>query len=94
MISKEEIKKLAELSRIEISEEEAEALVKDIEPILEYVGQVKEIAGEMDEGVQLGPVYNVMREDKDPTPTGTYSKELIAEFPESQDGYLKVKKIL
>jgi len=98
MISKEDIKKLSELSRIEISDSEAEGLAKDIEPILEYVGQVKSVAGDISNGVEFGPVKNVMREDGPPdgglNEPGTFSKELIAEFPKSENGYLKVKKIL
>ena len=96
MISKEEIKKLADLARIDISEKEAEKLGGEIDSILEYVGQVKSVAGLLsDEAeIELGANYNVMRDDNNANESGAYSKELIAEFPDKEGDYLKVKKIL
>lgn len=93
MISKEDIKRLAELARIEVSDEEASGLGGEISSILEYVGQVKSVVGEYKDGVEMGPVINVMRED-DPNQAKSSPKELIAEFPEKEGDYLKVKKIL
>lgn len=96
MISKEEIKKLADLARIEVGEDEAESLGKEMDAILEYVGQVSNVASQ---GLAMrdefeNQIQNVMRDDVNPTESGTYSAELIAEFPESENNYLKVKKIL
>ncbi|MEK7635312.1 MAG: Asp-tRNA(Asn)/Glu-tRNA(Gln) amidotransferase subunit GatC [Patescibacteria group bacterium] len=101
MISKEEIKKLADLARIDIEEKEAESLSGEMDAILEYVKmvnefQVEEPSPNLGKGDALarGEVVNVLREDQDPTNSETYSKELIAEFPKSDKNYLKVKKIL
>ena len=102
MVSKEDIKKLADLARVEVADEEAESLAGEIDAILAYVGQVKEVVGNTgfpspDKGEGLREArcgVNIMREDINPTESGTYSKELIAEFPESENNYLKVKKIL
>ena len=86
-----DVENLAELARIELSLEEKTALLKDMEGILEYVNQVKEAKVE-----EVKPVYNlknVWREDKNEE--RDFSKDLIKEqFPDSQDGFLKVKKIL
>lgn len=94
MISTEEIKKLADLSRIELKEEEIEKMCGEIDAVLEYVGQIKSVSGEAGEKIEFGQVHNVLREDKDPTESGTYSELLVAEFPEKEKGFLKVKKIL
>lgn len=94
MVSKEDIKKLADLARIGMGEEEAEGLAGEIDAILAYVGQIKTMAGEEVKSVDVGELRNVMREDANPNEPGTYNKELIAEFPESENNYLKVKKIL
>ena len=94
MISKEEIKKLADLARVDIKEEEQEKLALEIDSILDYVSQVKKIAGDLKEDAEIGPLRNVMREDENPTESETHSKELIAEFPDKEGYYLKVKKIL
>lgn len=94
MISKEEIKKLADLARIEVKEEELEGLGKDMDSILEYVGQVSHFAEAPRDEFEYDQIRNVMRADESPTESGTYSKELITEFPEKDGDYLKVKKIL
>jgi aspartyl-tRNA(Asn)/glutamyl-tRNA(Gln) amidotransferase subunit C len=101
MISKEEIKKLADLARIEIGDDEAEKLGGEMDAILEYVGQIKEITEGKEAGTPplvvrggLGGVINVLRNDENATEPETHSKAIIAEFPKSENNYLKVKKIL
>ena len=93
MISKEEIQKLANLARVDVSEEEAEGLRGDMTEILGYVSQVSEIAEGIIES-EVGVSHNVMREDSNPTPTGSFSKEILEDMPKTENGYLKVKKIL
>lgn len=82
---------LAALARIELKEEEKRELLSDMDSILGYVKQIEGMRteeAELDHGV-----YNVWREDK--IKTRDFSKELIiGQFPDSQDGFLKVKKIL
>ena len=101
MISKEEVKKLAGLARIGVSDEEADKLRGEMDTILEYVKVVSQF--QVDEHtsnentsdqVEIGQLRNIWREDENPTESGTYSKEIIAEFPEKEGDYLKVKKIL
>lgn len=93
-MKEEEIKKLSELARIEISPEERQKLSKDITKILAYVDQIKEVSVGEEAFTVAGDNRNVLREDKDPHESGAYSKEIIEEMPDSEDGYLKVKKIL
>ena len=94
MISEKDIKKLADLARIEIKEEEQKELAKEIDQILDYVKLVSQFHSDSTSESGQGEVINVMREDKNPTESGTYSKELIEEFPDKKGNYLKVKKIL
>lgn len=98
MISKEEIKKLADLARLEMGDEEIEKMRGEMGDILNYVKIIQdfhpdetESKDEVEEG--LG-VFNVLREDTNPTESETYSKDLIAEFPDKEGNHLKVKKIL
>lgn len=93
-ISKEDVKKLAELARIEMKDNEVEELSKEMDSILGYVSQVQEVVGESANDVEIGFVRNIMREDENPNEGGTYSKEIIAEFPDKEGDLLKVKKIL
>lgn len=93
MISKEEVKKLSDLSRIKISDSEAVKFGKEIEEILEYVGTIQKVVSSEDVGIDFGYVHNVMREDEVKN-SGKYREEIIAEFPEKEGDFLKVKKIL
>lgn len=94
MVSKEEIKKLAELARIDIEENEAESLKEDMNVILNYVGQVSEAVKDFKTKDNLEQPYNILREDTDPTESGAFSDAILAEMPKTEKGYLKVKKIL
>lgn len=93
-----DIKKLADLARIDMSESEMEGLAKDFDPVLAYVGQVQEALKSNDEIAENKtddyPLHNVMREDVVTNKQGEYTEKIVAEMPDTQDGYLKVKQIL
>ena len=85
-----DIENLAELAKIELSEKEKNTLLKDLDNILGYVKQI--------EGVDVSEIEedyvkkNVWREDN--IKPSEFSRELIInQFPDSKDGFLKVKKI-
>jgi len=86
-----DVEKLAELARIELSLEEKESLLKDFDSILAYVDTIK--SAEVGEVELKYDLYNSWREDK--LEPRQFSHELIVgQFPDSQYGFLKVKKIL
>ena len=43
MLEIKDIEKLAKLARIELTQEEKEKLLKEVDPILGYVAQLKEV---------------------------------------------------
>jgi aspartyl-tRNA(Asn)/glutamyl-tRNA(Gln) amidotransferase subunit C len=94
MLEIKDIEKLAKLSRIELTQEEKEKLLKEVDPILDFVAQIKEVSSKIDGIPQVGEHRNIMREDFNPTETASNTKVLVEDMPESQDNYLKVKKIL
>lgn len=94
-ISIDEVKKLAELSRIELSEEELEKMRGEIDSILEYVEAIREVP--LPEGVSPSPhlaLENVMREDGEAHEPGAYTEKLLSQAPQRDGKFLKVKKIL
>ena len=93
-MTKEEILHLCTLSRIKLSDQEAEKLNTEIEAILEYVSVVNDIVAEGDLTKVVGPVYNVFREDEVTSGPGEYTDALVEAFPDKQGQHLKVKKIL
>jgi aspartyl-tRNA(Asn)/glutamyl-tRNA(Gln) amidotransferase subunit C len=96
----EEIKKLTELARIEMTDEEMLAMAGDFESILAYVGQIQEVSENLqrqDLCKSKGLAFvleNVVREDIITNEPNSYREEILSEMPETQDGYLKVKQIL
>ena len=92
-----DVENLAELAKLELSSEEKESLLHDMEGILGYVKQIEEV--EVGEVKVSDAHYNVWREDVvvdvNSGEASKFSEDLITEqFPASQDGFLKVKKIL
>jgi len=94
MIKSEDVKKLAELSRIEVSEADIDKMTAEIGGILGYIDRITAVAGDSDESrVESAGTRNVMRSDEfSENPADT--KALLDEAPVTMDGYIKVKKIL
>ena len=71
VITKEEIEKLASLSRIKLNADELKSLHRDINSILSYVKQVQEVASAASAGLSGGifaELKNTMRPDAKPHP--------------------------
>ena len=94
MLEIKDIEKLAKLARIELTAEEKDNLLKEVDPILGYVAQLKEVVSSVGETKKAGELRNVTREDSSPNETASATDVLVADMPESQGNYLKVKKIL
>ena len=92
MITTANIEKLASLARIKISDGEKISMQKDIESILEYVGQVKDI--KTDQANDKPVLRNVMRDDVVTHSSNEYTEALLSLAPSREKNYLKVKKIL
>lgn len=92
----DKVLKLATLSRIRISQGEAEKLSHEFEAILKYVGEVKEVSGA--NSLQLiadsFALKNIMREDGEGHEPGIHTEVLLAAAPAREGNYIKVKKIL
>ena len=92
-MTKEEILHLGHLARIRLSEAEVEQFNGEITEILEYVSVINEIVGDV-ELKQVGPRYNVFREDVITNEPNSYTEDLLKEMPETEGRFMKVKKIL
>lgn len=94
MISKKDIERLAELSRLKLTVEETAAFEKDFTSILEYVGQVSAV--DVDALQEEKPaIRNVMREDVAvPFAVGSSRDALLKAMPERDGDYLLVRKVI
>lgn len=90
----DDIKHLAALSRIRITDSEAEGLKTDIDSVLAYVSTVSDIASADDLTKKVGARFNVFRKDEIINEPGAYTETLLQEAPAKERNYLKVKKIL
>ena len=89
----QDMKKLAMLARLDIPDAELMEIGDSFDSILAYVGQVQEIS-ELALSEPNFRLYNIVRDDVVTNAPGEYTEAIVAQMPQSQDGYLKVKQIL
>lgn len=94
IIDKETVRKLSELARIEpeMDSQKNEKLISDLSSILDYFGELKKIDTEGVSPVIGGAsVESVFRPDE---VRDEHKESLIrSQFPESEDGYLKIPPV-
>jgi len=105
----DDIKKLAALSRVELSSEEEALFASQIGSVLAYIEQIQEVTGATIENADEAysfreardrafPNRNKLREDADNRDLGQEPVELVRAAPTSEENasgaYVKVKKIL
>ena len=81
------------LARLDIPADEQESLLADLQAMVGYIDQVSQvdIAGREQ---NLSELRNVMREDAVTNVPGENTAVIMAEVPDTQDGFVKVQKIL
>ena len=89
----EDVKRLAGLARVEVSEEELASFATEFDSILAYVGKLDELELADSDRV-LVPVRNVLRADEGAYLPGTWTKAITDQFPTKEGNSLSVKKIL
>jgi aspartyl-tRNA(Asn)/glutamyl-tRNA(Gln) amidotransferase subunit C len=93
MISKDEVKHVAGLARIGVTEKELEGFSHDLSATLDWIKQLDEVdATKILPTAHITGMNDVSREDN----IGSFiNREKIVElFPESKNGYAKVKSVL
>lgn len=94
MVTPEEVKKLAALARVEVSDEDLPKFAKEFEAVLAYVGQLDSLDIDV-KGAKAAPkLHNVMREDGEPHEKGKYTEKLAEQFPVREGDALSVKQII
>lgn len=93
-MKKEDIQSLARLSRIRLTESEAEAFVSEIDAVLAYVSVVNTLTGSGELTKKPGVRRNIFREDIVTNEADSYTEKLLKEAPSVKGRHLTVKKIL
>ncbi len=93
-LSRDDVLKLARLSRLHLTDEEVEQFAEEINAILGYVEQLQQV--ELD-GVeptyQVTGLKNVMRPDEI-VEYGVTPEALLKNAPATENGHIKVKRML
>lgn len=89
-----EVRRLAELARIELTDAEAALLVRDFRGILGYFEELTKIDTAGIQPLSGGTTArNIHRHDDDPSDSGASRERLVAAFPEREGDYLKVPPV-
>lgn len=93
-LTREDVLKLARLSRLSLTDEEVDEYLQELQNVLQYVEQLKDVdVTGLQPTSQVTGLTNVMREDtvKD---YGVGRTDLLRLAPHSQDDQLKVKRMI
>ena len=89
---KVDVKALAELARLEVTNAELAKLEQEIPDILKFVEQIQSVATEVKPGSP--ELRNVMRADDNPHETGEYTERLLKAAPKSENDRIVVKQVV
>lgn len=94
-MQKDDIKHLANLARLELTDEEIAKYTDDTTEILGFIDQIQEAQSDKDlSTIENAGVRNVFREDDDVQETGEFTEVLLKEAPDVKDNFVRVKPIL
>lgn len=88
-ITKDEVLKIAELSRLQLQEQDIDGIVKQLDDVLSYAQSVQDIAQKVD--VDSGKTVNHSRPDK---VVSSNPDAILDQAPQAEDHYFVVPKIL
>ena len=92
-ISIDEVKHVAHLARLAITEDEAEMFQKQLDAIITYAEQLNELdTTNVEPTSHVLTMKNVMREDE--RKQGLPIEDVVKNAPDHKDGYIRVPSIL
>lgn len=93
-ISRDDARHLAQLSSLQLSDDEADKLAADLGNILDYIEQLSELdTSGVEPTYQVTDLENVWRDDS-VIESNISRKQLLALAPESAEDQVKVPKVL
>ena len=95
MVKKEEVKHIASLAHLGLTEKELNSMQKNFSSILDYIETLKEVdISSIEKAFSKRGLKNVVREDVQKETLKDEREKLIDMFPETKNNYLKTKKVL
>jgi aspartyl/glutamyl-tRNA(Asn/Gln) amidotransferase C subunit len=87
-----DVKALAALARLEVSDEELVKLQEQIPGILAFVQAVENVSGNVSGEAPV--LENVMRLDTNPHESGIYTETLLSAAPAREGNHIAVKQVI
>jgi aspartyl-tRNA(Asn)/glutamyl-tRNA(Gln) amidotransferase subunit C len=87
-----DIRALAKLARLAVSDEEIAKLEKEIPDILKFVETIQE--ADISGVTEIKGLHNVMRADENPHESGVYTERLLAVAPAREGDRVAVKQVI
>lgn len=92
-IDRQQVRKVAELSRLQLTEDEVDEFAGQLSAILEYMEKLNELdTADVEPLAHCLPISNVFRTDEVKESLGT--ERTLANAPQRDGGFFKVPKIL
>ena len=92
-LTREDVKKVATLARMELTEEEEEQLTQQLDKILHYIEKLNQLDTDKVEPLaHVGDIVNAFREDRVTNKPATDA--LLSNAPERDKNFFKVPKII
>lgn len=89
-----DVKHVAKLARLGITEKETDKLQEDLSAILEFVAKLKEVdVANVEPTAQAAGLVGVTRADESIKRSEESRERLLDNAPETKDGYIKVKAV-
>ena len=94
-LTKGEIKHIADLARLELTEAELKKYGSQLSDILSYIDQLKEVdTTDVEPTAQITGLENALREDEKEDWDKKEIEEALSQAPELENGQIKVKRVL
>ena len=87
------VKRIADLSKLEFTSDETTAILKDMNQMLEFIDQLKELdTTNIEPLIHMTEDENVLREDD--ASSGVSQQEALKNAPSKDSTYFKIPKVL
>ena len=94
-LKKEETKHIADLARLELTEEELKKYGSQLSDVLNYIDQLKEVdTTGIEPTAQITGLENALRQDEKEDWDKKEIEEAFRQAPELENGQIKVKRVL
>jgi len=92
-LTREQVKHVAELAKLKLTEAEVDLFQEQLSAILDYAARLDELDTEqIPPTAAVLPLQNVMRSD---APRASYPRDtMLANAPDAEDGFVRVKVVL